>query len=293
MAGGDGALFRSSKGRWKRLFHFSGDVGKLKSVAEAAGEKPGAEDGEPPAEPKPLRSILVVPGQAGANRSPKRTLAWLHGLVDQEIEPHFDADDDRRNSEFMRSAKRKSTGFGMEPETHDEKGTEKPEEKSEQPAPESKRETPQEPPKDEGAALRQDHKKNSEGDDDSEAFSESDEEFEPLEALAQKNMRINKAATKISPAEIEANTMKLPLGPLPPLGNAAKTGAKSAGSSFGDSSDDEQAKAPKVVEPEPKEASAFTVLPAGSACAAAKQLRKQDSKSSLGGSSFGSSDDDK
>lgn len=299
MAGGDGALFRSSKGRWKRLFHFSGDVGKLKSVPEAAGEKAGAEespgkDGAPLAEPKPLRSILAVPGQTGANRSPKRKLTWLHGLVDQEIEPTFHEDDDRRNSDFQRSAKRKSTGIGME--TKDEKGTEKPEETLEQPASGEPREKPREPPLDEAAALKkQDHKKNSDDDGSgSEAFSESDDEFDHLEDLAEKNMRINKAATKISPAEIEANAMDLPLGPLTPLGNNAPTkAAKSDCSSFGASSDGEQAPAPKVVEHEGTAASAFTALPAGSACAAVKQLRKQDSKSSLGGSSFGSSDDDK
>lgn len=225
---------------------------------------------------KPLRSILVTPGKAGAKRSAKGKLTWLHGLVAQAIEPR-PIDEDRR---WSRSNSRKATGFSFDKVAKEEG----------QPCSEAKK--PTERPDAEAAALKSNRDKEVGGDDlSSGGFSDSDDEFAEVEELATKNMRINSAATKISDAEKEANSLDLPLSPLAPSGKEAIKAAKSDTSSFGDSSDGEETKAPPVVTThDPPAASAFTALPAGSGTAAVKQLRKQDSKSEC--SSFGDSSGD-
>lgn len=310
MAGGDGSLCRSSAGRWRPLFS------KIKVVAspEGANGKAGAEcgandaaapqsavvqlggpaqdggggNGTPKAPPAPPKSILVTDGQAATRRSTKRKLTWLHGLVDQEIEPlPLDEEDARIAGCQKRSFARKTTGWSF--------GETKEEEK---PAAESVEKAAERALDSEAAALKQDREKDAILDDaDSVGFSsDSEDEFAEVEELATKNMRLNQAATRISDVEREANEMDLPLAPLTPLSPlspAAKP--KSDGSSSFASSSDGGGEAKPVVTHAADAATGltgngFVVLPAGSGCAAVKQLRKQDSKSEC--SSFGDSSDD-
>lgn len=313
MAGGNGSLIRSSAGHWKPLFNFGsprdrGALDKPKPGDCAASPHPSdgvaittsqpliqtkdewqLADGAPGrrrAQTEPVKGILLTKEQREARKAKRVSvkLNWLHGLVDQEIEARpLDPDDERTDWSPSRSSKRKATGAGgMAGADGSATESETAALKSEVAAPKQLSEAD---------ALKQ-KKSGADADDASDAFSDTDNEFEEVEDQAEKNMRINSAATKISEVEIEAASLNLlPLAPLTPSSGQQARGEQGDGSSFASSSHAGDPVAPKQdAEGGGPSAAGFVTMPVGSGCAAVKQLRKQDSKSE---SSFGDSDDDK